>query len=571
MVDAEATVTAEVIRGALLVAVEQASNVVVRSAHSTFIQEGADACAALLDSRGRLVAQSTATSLMHSSSLRCSLPAILESFPLEHMQPGDVYALNDPYLGGIHANDVLVFRPIFTGEQPTFFAGTLVHVADLGGAVAGGLSSLAGDTFAEGLLLPPVRLYRAGVEMADVWRILGRNSRTPGKVVGDVHALVAGTHVLAESVLRLDARYGVELPRFVDSHLAATEQLMRRELASLQPGRYTGAFTIDTDGLAKDRQYQVRVTVDVIRDQQADESSGAAASIRLDFSGTSPQSPGAINSSVSQTLSGVVYAVRCLLDPTLPMNEGCFAPIEVVLPPGSLVNPDPPAACGGRLVTVAAAVEAVLDALSPARPDHAVAASGLIHVYTLGGQGWVTMLYEFGGIGARAGSDGPDANGPYFLGGRSVIPQIEPLESQYPLLIHSARLRTDSGGAGQWRGGLGAHMDIEVLEDAVLTVRGDRIELPPPGRSGGQAGAPGFHRVLHADGSQTELATKQINVPLTAGDRFQLATSGGGGLGDPADRRPDLIATDVQAGRVSAQMAEDVYGWRPAGAQDGAA
>ena len=128
------------------------------------------------------------------------------------------------------------------------------------------------------------------------------------------------------------------------------------------------------------------------------------------------------------------------------MNEGCFRPLDIVLPPGTLVNPNPPAACGGRLVTVAAAVEAIYGALRPARPERAVAASGLIHVYTLGGrhpegESWVTLLYEFGGIGARAGSDGPDANGAYFLGGRSVIPQIEPLETAYPLLIHRAKLR----------------------------------------------------------------------------------------------------------------------------------
>ena len=144
-------VTAEVMRNGLLVAVEEASRVVVRSAHSTFIQEGADACAALLDTAGQLIAQSTSTSLMHSASLRCTLPAVLDVFPLDAMQPGDVFAVNDPYLGGIHANDVLVFRPIFAGGVVGFFAGTLVHVADLGGAVAGGLASLAADTFAEGL------------------------------------------------------------------------------------------------------------------------------------------------------------------------------------------------------------------------------------------------------------------------------------------------------------------------------------------------------------------------------------------------------------------------------------
>ena len=212
----------------------------------------------------------------------------------------------------------------------------------------------------------------------------------------------------------------------------------------MRPGRYRGAFTIDSDGVSPGVRYEVRVAVEL----------DGEGGIRLDFTGTSPQSPGAINASVSQAISGVVYAVRCLIDPSIPMNEGCFRPLDIVLPPGTLVNPNPPAACGGRLVTVAAAIEAILDALSAARPDRAVAASGLIHVYTLGGrtpagEGWVTLLYEFGGIGARAGSDGPDANGAFFLGGRSVIPQIEPLETAYPMLIRSAKLRPGSGGAGR--------------------------------------------------------------------------------------------------------------------------
>jgi N-methylhydantoinase B len=269
---------------------------------------------------------------------------------------------------------------------------------------------------------------------------------------------------------------------------------------------------------------------------------------------------------VSQTLSGIVYAIRCFADPTIPMNEGCFRPLRVHLPPGSLVNPDPPAACGGRLVTVAAATEAILQALARAAPDRAVAASSLIQVYALSGTHpdgttWLTLLYEFGGLGARAGADGPDATGAFFLGGRSVIPQVEPLEAQYPFVVRSARLLPDSGGAGSWRGGLGVETVIELLGDARLTVRGDRIGgYPPPGARGGEPGRPGSFSIERVDGRVEQLAPRQADVPLGAGDRFVLRTSGGGGLGPADDRDPALVRSDLATGKVSAAGAARDYG-----------
>jgi len=539
-------ITGEIIRRGLLVAAEEASVVVVRASHSTFIQEGADACAAILDPAGQLVAQSTATSLMHGASLRSSLPSLLEQCPLDSMQTGDVFALNDPYRGGIHANDILVFRPVFGDGRVAFFAGTLIHVADLGGNAVAGLGSLATDTFAEGLLLPPVRLYRNGEPAGDVLRIIASNSRAPDKVIGDVRALVAGVNVIARRVEELVGRFGTTtIERFVGDSIDDAERRMRDDLRRLPAGTYHGSFEIDGDGVDRDREFQVKAAV-----------TAHDGSIDVDFGGTSLQARGAINSSFSQTLSGVVYAVRCFVDPTIPMNEGCFRPLHTRLPDGTLVNPDPPAACGGRLVTVAAGVEAILEALAKAQPDHAVGASALIHVFSLagvdaGGTSWLNLFYEFGGLGARAGSDGPDANGAFFLGGRSVLPQIEPLEAQYPLVVRSSRLWVDSGGAGTWRGGLGVETVIELLAPAVVTVRGSRMDLPPPGARGGHAGHAGTFAVERRDGTADVLPAKAANVEIGAGERFVLRTSGGGGLGPPERRDPERVLADVLTGRVS--------------------
>ncbi|MFL6242006.1 MAG: hydantoinase B/oxoprolinase family protein [Acidimicrobiia bacterium] len=547
-------ITGEIIRSGLLVAAEEASVVVVRSSHSTFIQEGADACAAILDAAGELVAQSTATSLMHGASLRSSLPSLLEESPLDSMRPGDVFALNDPYRGGIHANDILVFRPVFGDGRVVFFAGTLIHVADLGGNAVAGLAALATDTFAEGLLLPPVRLYRNDEPVHDVLGIIARNSRAPDKVIGDVRALVAGVNVIARRLEELVERFGTAtVERFVRDAIDDTERRVRDDLRRLPAGTYHGAFEIDGDGVDPDREFEVNVAV-----------TAQDGSIDVDFGGTSPQARGTINSSFSQTLSGVVYAVRCFVDPTIPMNEGCFRPLHTRLPAGTLVNPNPPAACGGRVMTVAAAVEAILHALAEARPDHAVGASALIHVFSLsgvdvGGAPWLNLFYEFGGLGARAGSDGPDATGAFFLGGRSVLPQIEPLEAQYPLVVRSSRLWVDSGGAGTSRGGLGVETVIELLTPAVVTVRGARMDLPPPGARGGRPGRAGTFAVARHDGTTDVLPAKAAGVEIAAGERFVLRTSGGGGLGPPERRDPQLVLADVLAGRVSAEGAANDY------------
>ncbi|MBW2270136.1 MAG: hydantoinase B/oxoprolinase family protein [Deltaproteobacteria bacterium] len=547
-------ITREIVKSALAVAAEEASIVVVRSAYSAFIQEGADACAAILDARAQLVAQSDATSLMHGASLRACLPALLEDIEPGDMSPGDVFVMNDPYRGGIHANDLVVFRPIFGAGEPVYFAGTLIHVADLGGAYPAGLAALATDTFSEGMTVPPVRLYAKGVPEDAIMRLLAANSRTPEMVLGDVRALVAGVNVMAARVGELIEQHGVAtLQRFVDASLDYTEARMRDEIRRLPAGTYHGSFRIDSDGLDLERSYDVRVAVTV-----------SDGSVCVDLAGTSGQARGAINASLSQALSGVVYAVRCFVDPTIPMNEGCFRAIEAKFPLGSLVNPRPPAACGGRIVAVCGTTEAIIEALSHAAPERAVAQSAIIHVYALSGAEngvpWLSMSYDFGGLGARAVSDGPDATGCFFLGGRSVIPQHEPMEARFPLRVLRSRLLPDSGGAGRFRGGRGTETAVLLLGDAELTVRGDRIALPPAGRDGGQPGRPGGYAVERADGRLELLADKQSKIALRAGDVFVMRTSGGGGLGEPWERDPDRVLADVCAGSVSRDAAEIVYG-----------
>ncbi|MEV0229259.1 hydantoinase B/oxoprolinase family protein [Nonomuraea sp. NPDC050786] len=546
--------TAEVLRNALVVAAEEASIVVVRSAYSTFIVEGSDASAAILDARGRLIAHSMATTLMNSMALKAALPELLKDIPPDTMRPGDVYVLNDAYRGGVHTNDLLVYRPVFVQGAPAYFTATMIHVSDLGGLSAGGMAPLATDIFLEGLQLPPVRLAtREGLDPA-VEAVLRANSRTPDKVMGDVRALVAGTAVAAARLESLAGEYGEDgLSAGVEEYLNYTEARTRAALAELPEGRFEAAYPIDDDGINPEKSHYIRVAVTLGDDRAV-----------LDFAGTDPQVPAAINASASQSLAAAVFAVRCFLDPTIPMNDGCLRALEVRLPEGSLLNARSPYPCGGRYVPIYAAMEAVFQAMSDAVPGRAIAASGILQPFSIAAVGapyWIHLSYDFGGVGARPGLDGPDATGVHFGIGRNSVPQAEPVESRCPLIVESIETIPDSGGPGRFRGGLGSRTVYRFLADCHVTTRGDRLRLAPPGRDGGLPGRLGGFFKRHLDGTVERLASKVNNVRFAAGEAFIVETTGGGGLGAPGERSREAIMADLDAGRVTPRGAVEDYGF----------
>ncbi|MFD0691396.1 hydantoinase B/oxoprolinase family protein [Actinomadura fibrosa] len=536
----EADLTAEILRNALCVAAEEAGIVVVRSAYSAFIVEGADAAAAILDVRGRLIAHSMSTALIQCASLRSALPFVLKAYPADTMAPGDVFVLNDVYQGGIHANDLLVFRPVFVDGTPAYFTGTLIHVADLSGLSAGGMASDATDVFLEGLQLPPVRIATADGLVDDLVRVLAANSRTPDRLVGDLRALIAGANVAARRLEEIIDAYTPDgLARGVASYLAHTEARMREGLAALPAGTFRGEYRLD-DG----HRIAVAVTCD------------GDGGVVVDFDGTDEQVPLPVNSGFSQTHGGVMYAIRCFVDPELPMNEGCFAPVDVRLPRGTLVHCTPPFPGGGRFGTVAAAEEAIFAALTGAAPGDGrggVAASGILQAFSISGvrRPWLHMAFDLGGTGARHDSDGADATGALFGGGRNIVPQAEPVEARLPVRIEEVSLIPDSGGAGRTRGGLGTRTVIRMLEDARVDTRGDRLLRPPPGAAGGAPGRAGGYYRERADGTREPLGTKATRQPLAAGEALVVETSGGGGHGYPAERSPEAAARDRADGKTT--------------------
>ena len=545
----------EIIKNALATIAEEIGIVAVRSAYSTAVKESADASAAVCASDGQVIAQSLGAPLMHLSSLRWSPRELIKDFPLETMKDGDVFLFNDQFRGGIHSNDIMVFKPVFSGGKPRFLTSALIHVADLGGLSAGGLPATATEYFHEGLMLPPVKLYDGGALNQDLARIISANSRTPEKVMGDIRSMVGGTNVGAKRLLELIDKYGLaELEELVGELIDYTERLTRSEIAKIPPGTYHGSYEIEEDGIVPDKTYTVRVAVTV-----------KGSDCHFDFTGTDPQARGAINAAFSQSISGVMFALRCFLEPSIPMNEGCFRPLTFTLPLGTMVNPRPPAACNARMATVQAAIDAVFQALSQAVASKAIAASGNVHVYTMNGSDratgkiWSYMDAAMGSVGGRSIKDGLDGQ-PISLFGGNDRPSMEAYEIEYPVIFNRFRLWPDSGGPGKWRGGMGLHREVTVLQDAEITVRAaDRCRIPPLGIMGGKQGKGGGWVINLGTANQVDLPSKKTNQPLYAGDTLSMFVSGGGGFGDPRERDPERVARDVEQGMVSIEAAARDY------------
>jgi N-methylhydantoinase B len=550
----------EIVKNALNAISAEMGTAVVRGGYSTSIKEGGDASNAIFDAKGRLVAQNETTPLLHLCSLRPSLHSVIADFPLETMREGDVYLTNDPFRGGIHSNDILLFKPVFHKGRPVFFTGTLIHVADIGGMSAGGLPANATEIYHEGLVLPPVKFHDAGAPNATLLTVLAANSRTPDKLMGDLRALLGGVNVGAVRLQALIARYGItRLEQIIDALIDYAERRTRQEIALLRPGTYEGAFAIDDDGI-EDRPggFVVRVKITI-----------EGSEFTADFTGTDRQARGAINAATSQSMSGVMFALRCLIDPTIPLNDGCYAPVSVILPPGTLVNPDMPAAVNSRIATIGAIIDAILGSVAGAYPDKAIGASCSVHVSTPTGidpetgRPWIFISAISGGSGARGGKDGIDCSGgPLILAGfGGAGTPNEVLEMEYPVIVERCAMWTDSGGPGRWRGGVGSLRDIRMLSDGMLTARiADRSRFPPRGIGGGAPGAGGAWTINRGTPDEVVLPPKVTNYQIRAGDLVTMTGSGGGGVGNPREREPGEVLRDVQEGRVSVAGARERYG-----------
>jgi N-methylhydantoinase B len=544
-------VTLSVIRNKLIDICEEMGGVLRRTAYSAAIREAEDMGVALFDRAGRTIAQGTFTP-GHMGSMPFALAHALRAHPPETLRAGDGLLLNDPYMGNGHFPDVFCFAPIFHQGELVAYAGSCAHHTDIGGA-APGSQMVVGiyDMFQEGLRIPPVRFYRAGKPLSDIFDLVSGNTRTPRDTAGDLRAQMNACVVGGRRYQQLLDEYSIAtVEHCIDEVIQATEQAMRAAIRAFPDGTYRFADYMDDYGPGTE-PVRISVTIRV----QGDE-------VWVDFDGTSPQVRSALNSTFNFTYAYTTFALKCVLNPHLPDNAGTRVPFHVSAPPGCFVNPVPPAPCGARATVVIRIVDALMGALAQADPTRVVAAPSHFVNTTIGGLDEATgepyVHYEMllAGFGARHGKDGPDGLASCFNTGN--IP-VEIHEANAPVVVELVEYVQDSAGPGRWRGGSGLRKRLRVLQGPVtISNLTDRFKFEPWGLAGGLPGARGSIQLLR-DGQATALHSKGADQ-LEAGDRIEFVTSGAGGMGPPLERDPALVVQDVLDGFVSREAAQQNYG-----------
>lgn len=542
-------ITIQVVFSRLQSTTEEMWATLVRAAYSINIKERYDCSAAIFNERGEVVAMPNRTTVpLHLSSLDGVVNAVLHRFARQTMQPGDMFIANDPYIpggGGSHLPDYTVVAPVFgpSGSIVAFVA-NLGHHSDIGGAAAGSQAVHAPTIFHEGLRLPVVRILRAGEPQEDVVDLICLNSRLPDERLGDLRAQFAANLAGVRGVQETCRRLGEETVRAaMDGILDYAERRLRAAVRRLPDGAHQAVDYFDDDG----------VHDDVLRIQVTATKRGDT--LTFDFTGTAPQVGTSLNVPLTATRATVFCVVKTMLDPDLPPNAGVHRVLTVDAPPGSLVNPVAPAAVGERSTTCQVMGDAVAAALAHLIPDESVAGCGSLVGYRVFGtdprnQKYFVEYQAFaGGHGATAFSDGMDSVRVWASGAANA--PVEADEIAYPVIVHRYELLNGSGGAGQYRGGLGIRRLFSVLgEGCKISTSGTRIRVSPPGIFGGDEGQPAAIVVNPRAPREVRLERMVTDYALARGDVVEVLTAGGGGWGNPGRRDPGLVERDAREGKT---------------------
>ena len=520
----------EVLRHALAGVAEEMLAALIRTGLSPNIRERHDCSTALFDADGHMIVQSESMPV-HLGSMPFSVAAAIDA--VDAFEPGDVVALNDPFHGGAHLPDLTLVTPLFDDEGALkAFAANRAHHADVGGMRPGSVAGDATEIFQEGVRIPPIKLWHKGKLNDEAWALFLANVRTPREREGDLRAQYAANETARRRLDALVDRVGwatlTDAMRELNDY---SERRMRAEIERLPDGTYAAQDVLDDDGHGHS-DLTIRATLTIEGDE-----------LTIDFAGTAAQVDGPLNAPFAVTASAVYYAVRCLTDPTIPPNHGCYRPVEIKAPSRSLVNAEPPAAVvGGNLETSQRIVDVLIKALFEITPERAIAAcQGTMNNFTFGGVNPDTnepfTFYETiaGGVGASAHRDGPDGTHSHMT--NTLNTPIEVMESSFPVRVERYEFRLDSGGHGRHRGGHGLRRDVRALAPMTVSLLADRRRSRPYGLDGGEPGATGADRLIQGD-RETAFPSKGSRG-LRPGDVISIRTPGGGGYGSTEGSEDD--------------------------------
>ena len=516
---------------------QEMTEAMLRTAMSQILNSSRDFSTAILDGDCQLVAQGEGIPV-HISALPVAGAAVRDYFG-EEISEGDLFILNDPYFGGSHLPDITIIRPIFYEGRLLFYGVNRAHHSDVGGGTHGGYNPGANEIYQEGIRIPPLKLYDKGVPRTDLLQMLSANVRQSENFLGDLNAQIGSVMLAAQRIESLLADYGPDwLMAVVAEILSATERQVRQFISGWPDGVYYGESFVDDDGFAS-KLVPIRAKVTIAGD-----------SMTIDLSESSPQVEGFINSAYANTRSLAHAAIMYLAPMDVARNEGSMRPVQIIAPRGLVVNANPPApVCMSTNHCAEEVVEAVFKALAPAIPSAVSAGFSRRLRYAITGSDpragrrfiWHFFLARGGG-GASDGFDGWSNIGEINVAGGIRSPSIEVTEERFPFFIERHELRPDSGGAGAWRGGLGAVCDLvyEGEGPALLNTAGDGVVVPPFGLFGADNGLPHHYKIV-SNGTERVLGSKEVGVVVNPGDHIVCLSSGGGGYGQPENRDKDAM------------------------------
>lgn len=555
-------VTFEVLRNSFEYACNRMTTIMQRTSFSPILADILDFSNAIYDPQVRLLAQA-ANCPVHLAAMQYSADAAIGRFPIETLKPGDVIALNDPYQGGTHTNDITFTMPIYYEGELIGFAVSRGHWMDLGGGAAGGMS-FSTHIAAEGLRLPPIKLYENYEVNPDFLAIIMNNTRTPHYIKGDLQAHLGALKSAETELQRAAARYGLATVKAAMSELIGyTERIVRKSIEEIPDGEYTAEDFADTDGFSPD-PVKVKVTLKI-----------KGSDIVVDFTGSDPICKGSINSPVANTASATFYSLQFFLAPHAPSNAGMFAPIKIVLPENCWLNAKWPApTIGCTTLTSSKITSAIWQALAKAIPDRVTGSTCseanwfVSSTVDQSGRADVFSDLPAGGWGGTPFNDGMNVTMDPL--GNCMNMAAETAELFFPIEYEAFELRQDSAGAGKFRGGLGAVFKVRYLCDGELNMETSRTREGSPGVNGGERSAVQRSTHIFPDGRELVIGGLSPNgawtSPLLSGHRFsneeqfKFESTGGGGWGHAKQRPAEKVLEDVLDEYVSIEAAKDVYG-----------